>query len=455
MQIHSFGVQPLTPREGETGFTIVRAPRGAYLADTDGGGVSPEFLREVSAASRGAGGETGVDGGGDASAPAGDALAIARSGPYGRAAGVPTRVTRFLAVTAAPPRAREEEPPAPPQQPRTRFPTLTRMYNYVRGRRTPPSPTSSSAAAAGPLALAAAERDASDPATPDRAGDSANRPDDDDDDAGVRAHPPAGLRRRRVFAAAAAAAPVPPSGSGPGARSPSHALRDAVERVARELGIDPSVGGGADDASNDSDDPPSDRSAWDDVDEAGAPTPEALRARVAFLAETMTSVLREFDARLQRAGGHATRMLGDGGKNPATLEEVDSLPTRTAGDADCARCCDGRTADGVDAQGPQCYVCLGEYERGETLRTLPCGHAFHAECVDKWLLETRGACPTCRAPIVDRLSKGAGRVGETSPIARASPRLALPSPEPRGFAAVPSEANPRVLLLPGPAVASH
>ena len=231
--------------------------------------------------------------------------------------------------------------------------------------------------------------------------------------------------------------------------------------MARELGIDPSNGGGADDASNDPEDPSSDRSAWDDVDEAGAPTPEALRARVAFLAETMTSVLREFDARLRRAG-NATRMLGDGGKSPATREEVDALPTRTAGDADRARRSDARaaradgwTADGVDEQGPQCYVCLGEYERGETLRTLPCGHAFHAECVDKWLLETRGACPTCRAPIVDRLSKGAGRLGETSSIARASPRLALPSPEPRGFAAVPSEANPRVLLLPGPAVASH
>ena len=458
MQIHSFGVQPLTPREGETGFTIVRAPRGAYLADTDGGGVSPEFLREVSAASRGAGGDSpGEDGGGDASAPAGDALAIARSGPYGRAAGVPTRVTRFLAVTAAPPRAREEEPPAPPQRPRTRFPTLTRMYNYVRGRRPPPSPTSSSAAAAGPLALAGAERDASDPATPDRAGDSANRP-DDDDDAGVRAHPPAGLRRRRVAAAAAAAAPVPPSGSDPGARSPSHALRDAVERVARELGINTLNNGGAD-ALNNSADPPLDRSAWDDVDEAGAPTPEALRARVAFLAETMTSVLREFDARLQRAGQSSTRMLGDGGKRPATREEVDALPTRAAGDADCARCSDasgaardGRTADGVDAQGPQCYVCLGEYERGETLRMLPCGHAFHAECVDRWLLEMRGACPTCRAPIGDRLSKGAASgTGAAAP----PPRLALPSPEPRGFAAVPSESNPRVLLLPGPAVASH
>lgn len=458
LQIHSFGVQPLTPREGETGFTIVRAPRGAYLADTDGGGASPEFLREVSAASRGAGGETGVDGGGDASAPAGDALAIARSGPYGRAAGVPTRVTRFLAVSAAPPRARDVEPPAPPRRPRNRFPTLTRMYNYVRGRRPPSSATSSTAAAAGPLALAAAERDAS-----NRAGDSASRPtddgvdDDDDDDAEVGARPPAGLRRRRV--AAAAAPRVPPSGSGPSqARSPSHALRDAVERVARELGINPSNPFGAD-ASPSNSASNSDRSAWDDVDEAGAPTPEALRARVAFLAETMTSVLREFDARLRQS----PRMLGDGGKRPATREEVDALPLRAACDADCARCsdatataCDG-VSDRPDAQGPQCYVCLGEYERGETLRTLPCGHAFHAECVDRWLLEMRGACPTCRAPIGDRLSKGAAKppVGETSPIAAPSPRLALPSPEPRGFAAVPSEANPRVLLLPGPAVASH
>ena len=153
----------------------------------------------------------------------------------------------------------------------------TRMYNYVRGRRPPSSATSSTAAAAGPLALAAAERDAS-----NRAGDSASRPtddgvdDDDDDDAEVGARPPAGLRRRRV--AAAAAPRVPPSGSGPSqARSPSHALRDAVERVARELGINPSNPFGAD-ASPSNSASNSDRSAWDDVDEAGAPTPEALVA---------------------------------------------------------------------------------------------------------------------------------------------------------------------------------
>ena len=281
--------------------------------------MSPEFLREVSAASRGAGGDSpGEDGGGDASAPAGDALAIARSGPYGRAAGVPTRVTRFLAVTAAPPRAREEEPPAPPQRPRTRFPTLTRMYNYVRGRRPPPSPTSSSAAAAGPLALAGAERDASDPATPDRAGDSANRPTNDftdGDDARFARIPPrvSPPPRRRPPPPLAFLRPV----RAPGRDRPSHALRDAVERVARarhqhfeqqrrrrrtirgsSLG---SLGLGR-------------RGRSRRADARGASSPRRLPRRDDDVGA------REFDARLQR-GTQSTRMLGDGGKRPATREE--------------------------------------------------------------------------------------------------------------------------------------
>ena len=84
---------------------------------------------------------------------------------------------------------------------------------------------------------------------------------------------------------------------------------------------------------------------------------------------------------------------------------------------------------------------------------LPCGHAFHAPCVDKWLLEQRRACPTCRAT-VPAVKKATPRVAPSRPfVVGEAPRLALPAPPPRGFAAVPSEADPRVLLLPG--VASH
>ena len=46
---------------------------------------------------------------------------------------------------------------------------------------------------------------------------------------------------------------------------------------------------------------------------------------------------------------------------------------------------------------PECPVCLGAVEEGETVRALPlCRHAFHARCVDAWL-RLRPTCPVCRA----------------------------------------------------------
>jgi hypothetical protein len=35
----------------------------------------------------------------------------------------------------------------------------------------------------------------------------------------------------------------------------------------------------------------------------------------------------------------------------------------------------------------RCHICLTEYEDGEQIRTLPCKHEFHLQCVDKWLKE--------------------------------------------------------------------
>ncbi|EZG71757.1 ring finger protein [Gregarina niphandrodes] len=39
-----------------------------------------------------------------------------------------------------------------------------------------------------------------------------------------------------------------------------------------------------------------------------------------------------------------------------------------------------------------CLVCLQSYAQDETLRVLPCAHAFHAACIDEWLA-THVECP--------------------------------------------------------------
>ena len=47
----------------------------------------------------------------------------------------------------------------------------------------------------------------------------------------------------------------------------------------------------------------------------------------------------------------------------------------------------------------KCMVCIMEYEDGETVRTMPCLHFFHTDCIDKWLLSRGRTCPICKFDI--------------------------------------------------------
>ncbi|KAL1364846.1 hypothetical protein HN51_012997 [Arachis hypogaea] len=48
----------------------------------------------------------------------------------------------------------------------------------------------------------------------------------------------------------------------------------------------------------------------------------------------------------------------------------------------------------------ECRVCLNEFHEGDQLRNLKCHHAFHRDCLDKWLQQSFATCPLCRIKLL-------------------------------------------------------
>lgn len=70
-------------------------------------------------------------------------------------------------------------------------------------------------------------------------------------------------------------------------------------------------------------------------------------------------------------------------ERPAPLSLVSSLPKRPS----------------TGCPDDVCAVCLDGFGT-EEVRQLPCGHEFHLECVDPWLLTKKRKCPVCKGDIV-------------------------------------------------------
>ncbi|SCZ96522.1 BZ3500_MvSof-1268-A1-R1_Chr8-2g10261 [Microbotryum saponariae] len=90
----------------------------------------------------------------------------------------------------------------------------------------------------------------------------------------------------------------------------------------------------------------------------------------------------------------------------------------------------------------ECSICLSDFENGDAVMELPCGHLFHKEEIESWLLESKRVCPICRASItaedgveeespVDGGGPSRSRAqtvdATTQTPAGASPPLAVPS----------------------------
>ena len=57
-----------------------------------------------------------------------------------------------------------------------------------------------------------------------------------------------------------------------------------------------------------------------------------------------------------------------------------------------------KPSTGGGDEEPHCSICLGEYEEGEELSTLPCGHIYHNDCIGSWC-SNHTRCPLCNTDL--------------------------------------------------------
>lgn len=57
--------------------------------------------------------------------------------------------------------------------------------------------------------------------------------------------------------------------------------------------------------------------------------------------------------------------------------------------------------DGTPLPGEQqtCPICIAPFEKNEDLKSLPCVHFYHKECIDRWLMVGH-SCPCCKALVL-------------------------------------------------------
>ncbi|XP_008803095.2 E3 ubiquitin-protein ligase SDIR1-like [Phoenix dactylifera] len=60
-----------------------------------------------------------------------------------------------------------------------------------------------------------------------------------------------------------------------------------------------------------------------------------------------------------------------------------------------------------------CTVCLEQVNAGELIRSLPCLHQFHANCIDPWLRQ-QGTCPVCKHRVSSGWHESGGGVMDAS-----------------------------------------
>jgi hypothetical protein len=84
-----------------------------------------------------------------------------------------------------------------------------------------------------------------------------------------------------------------------------------------------------------------------------------------------------------------------------SYEELATFEPLFMGTSSCVNNLPSCKHDGTPLPGDQshCPICLGEFTEGEQLKSLPCVHFYHKDCIDSWLMVGH-ACPVCKTLVV-------------------------------------------------------
>jgi len=53
-----------------------------------------------------------------------------------------------------------------------------------------------------------------------------------------------------------------------------------------------------------------------------------------------------------------------------------------------------------DSEHCQCMICVEHFQKGDSIRTLPCLHRYHKKCIDEWLRRSC-TCPICKHDVTE------------------------------------------------------
>jgi hypothetical protein len=101
-------------------------------------------------------------------------------------------------------------------------------------------------------------------------------------------------------------------------------------------------------------------------------------------APSHSSILREQGASEEDIARNPVRLLEDGDDLIHIANNMESVDLESA----------------VEGSEKKCSICLEHFRREEMVRTLPCFHSYHANCIDPWL-RSNSTCPICKHDIMN------------------------------------------------------